>query len=397
MQLRVCVTAHCGQGGHRGYSATQKIIVEQVFWLTMDADIAAFCQHCLLCKISSGNERSLVPFAPILQANEPNAAIHFDFLYIGPSEQGENYVLIIKDNFSSYVWLEACEAATAMAPAEMLFRWFSAFGVCKVWISDRGSHFFNELMRELAKMLRVDHQFSPAYSPHTNGTVESVCKQYLRSSRAVLPDLKLEETKWPKSVPIIQSVLKNSPSKRLDNNTPLYVFTKLKSANPLAVTLSDQVIVPASLDFAQLQRTMAIDELSDAIENMHREVHEATTRERRNRINLHNRRTGVTDTKYVVGDYVLIAVPEQNRRHKLMAKWRGPRRVVRVESNSIYEVENILSFKRVVVHRSRLMHYSDASLNVSVQLQAAAEHLDHDVFTVKKFTDVRLNLDSTKS
>lgn len=212
----------------------------------------------------------------------------------------------------------------------------------------------------------------------------------------MLPDFALQEDDWPDVLPLLQSLLNNSARKRLNDNTPLYVFTKQKSAYPLAVTLSQQVVVPTSLDFAQIQRITAIEDVSvsDAVEKMHREVQEATTRVRGNRIKLHNQRTGVTGTKYVVGDYVLIAVPAKNRRHKLMAKWRGPRRIVRVESDSLYEVENILSFKRVVVHRSRLMHYSDATLEVSVELEAAAEHLDHDVFTVKTFSDLRLNPDS---
>lgn len=396
LQLRMCVAAHCGRGGHRGYETTHSNIAEAVYWETMEADIAAFCQHCLLCKISSSKELSLVPFSPTMQADRPNAAIHFDFLYCGPSKDGSKYVLILKDNFSAYVWLVVCEAATAAVTAQALFDWFSAFGVVPVWISDRGSHFLNEVMKALAKMLRVEHHFTPAYSPHTNGTVETVCKQVLRAIRALLPDFKLQEDEWPLFMPLIQSLLNNSPSRRLANHTPLYAFTKQQSSNPLAVVLAEQVVVPATMDFAQMQRATAITEVTDAVENIHREVRDATTRVRGDRIKLHNKRTGVRETKYVVSDFVLVAVPEKNRRHKLMAKWRGPRRVVRVESDSIYEVENILTFKRAVVHHSRLMHYSDAALEITVELEAAVEHMDHEVFTVKKFTDLRYNPDSAE-
>lgn len=145
-----------------------------------------------------------------------------------------------------------------------------------------------------------------------------------------------------------------------------------------------------------MQRISKIEELADAVEAMHREVQEATTRDRANRIKMHNQKTGVRSSNFVVGDYVLIAVPEQSRRHKLEAKWRGPRRVVRAESDSTYEVENILTFKRVIVHHSRLIHYHDPSLNITVELEAAAEHLDHDTYTVKAFTGLRLNADTAE-
>lgn len=160
MKRRVCVTAHCGRGGNRGCGATKQFISECVSWDTMDADIAAFCQHCLLCRISSGTNLPLVPYAPTLQCEEPNEAIHFDFLYCGPSKKGDAHVLILKNNFSSFVWLVICEAATVLVTAEALFGWFTSFGIVPIWISDRGYHFRNEVMGSLAETLHVHHRLT---------------------------------------------------------------------------------------------------------------------------------------------------------------------------------------------------------------------------------------------
>lgn len=128
---------------------------------------------------------------------------------------------------------------------------------------------------------------------------------------------------------------------------------------------------------------------------MHHEVHETTTRGLGNRIRQGNR-TGVRNSNYSVGDYVLIAVPEKNKRHKLIKKWRGPRRIVCTESNSIYGVENIFNLKRTLVHHSRLNQYADSSLNVTVELEAASDHLDHELYRVKKFTDLGFDPYSAK-
>ncbi len=49
LQLRICVAVHCGFGGHRGHTATTKIVKENLHWSTMEADIKAFVQSCLVC------------------------------------------------------------------------------------------------------------------------------------------------------------------------------------------------------------------------------------------------------------------------------------------------------------------------------------------------------------
>lgn len=77
------------------------------------------------------------------------------------------------------------------------------------------------------------------------------------------------------------------------------------------------------------------------IEKIHQEVSERQTREGARRIQFLNQRTGVRTTHFVEGDFVLVEAPEKKRRHKLMADRRGPRRVVRIESDSLYEIENI--------------------------------------------------------
>ncbi len=52
LQLRICVAAHCGLGGHRGLKATTNIVKEKLHWSTMDADVKAFVQSCLVCILS---------------------------------------------------------------------------------------------------------------------------------------------------------------------------------------------------------------------------------------------------------------------------------------------------------------------------------------------------------
>jgi Integrase core domain len=154
----------------------------------------------------------LVPFAETLHSDKPGEILHFDFRYMGPSLTGELYALILKDDASMYTWLIAAKRADADTAVNALMQWKAAFGTSTTWISDQASHFKCEVINKLGKALRVLHAFTPAYTPRANGTVEAVCKQVLRSGRALLADFGLQPDQWPEVLPLIQSVLNNSVS-----------------------------------------------------------------------------------------------------------------------------------------------------------------------------------------
>jgi hypothetical protein len=65
----------------------------------------------------------------------------------------------------------------------------------------------------------------------------------------VLPELKLYAGEWPEVVSMVQSVLNNSLSTRLNKRTPMQVFTGHAETTPLALILKDNVPVNSPLDF----------------------------------------------------------------------------------------------------------------------------------------------------
>jgi hypothetical protein len=111
-----------------------------------------------------------------------------------------------------------------------------------------------KIMAKLASELHVTHRFSPAYTPRANGTVESVCKQVLRASRALLADFKLQPDDWPRVLPLIQSVLNNLASDRLGGHTPMMAFTGHQITDPLALALTDNIVVPANTNLSKHSR-----------------------------------------------------------------------------------------------------------------------------------------------
>ena len=91
------------------------------------------------------------------------------------------------------------------------------------------------------------------------------------------------------------------------------------------------------------------------------------------------------------GDFVLMAV--LNRRQvqsKISRRWMGPYRVVVVESEWIYVVENIVTDERKTAHASRLRFYHDPSLETSAELIAFAAQTGIG-YAIKSIIEFRIN------
>jgi hypothetical protein len=263
-------------------------------------------EKCLLCKDTEPGEFMSVPFAETLHSDKPGEILHFDFLYMGPSLTGELYALILKDDASMYTWLIAAKRADADTVVNALMQWNAAFGTSTTWISDQAWHFKCEVINKLRKALRVLHALTPAYTRRANGTMEAVCKQVLRSGRALLVDFGLQPDQWPEVLPLIQSVLNNSSSTRLARRSSMQVFTGRKAPNPLALALAPTAVIPVEYSFAQAQKAAQADELQSRVAEIHKAAAQASTSRRQVAIERHNAKTHVNKANFSVGDFVLV-------------------------------------------------------------------------------------------
>jgi hypothetical protein len=149
----------------------------------------------------------------------------------------------------------------------------------------------------------------------------------------VLSELKMYADEWPEVVNMIQSVLNNCLSTRLNKRTPMKVFTGHAETTPLALMLKDNVPVNTPLDIIKAQKLMEVEKLSKSMTEIHAQVAEKATRDRKAAIYKHNDKTHVRSPNLQVEDYVLVAEQRYSSTYKLQVKWKGPRRVASVESD----------------------------------------------------------------
>jgi hypothetical protein len=74
----------------------------------------------------------------------------------------------------------------------------------------------------------------------------------------VLLELKMYEEEWPEVVNMVQSVLNNSLSTRLNKRTQMQVITGHAETTPLALMLKDNAPFNAPLNFIKAQKLMEV-------------------------------------------------------------------------------------------------------------------------------------------
>lgn len=406
LKLKILVASHCGPNGHRGKESTESIIRENFSWEGIKSDIDVFGKSCIHCIVTRSGEIIPRPLGSALHASRPNEVIHMDFLFMGDSgPYNPKYTLILKDDFSSYVWLWPSECATGANAADALSTWISSFGQIDWLVTDQGSHFSNELMRGLTKDLHTKHHFTTAYCPWANGTVERVCREVIRASRALLSEMRLPPKDWPAVLEAVQCVINQAPLKRLGfrtnepsvYRTPLEVFTGHLPGRPLIRALPVHKYQHASsLDLVKAEQLMKLDELQSAFLEMHKDVSERIDQSRKKQREIHSAKTNVHPVQFHVGDFVLIK-SSRGTQHKLQPKWIGPRRIVSCESPMVFTVQNIITKETEKCHARRMIHYMSKreGTEVNEKLLSYAQFAEENYQVVKAIRNIGQNQDGT--
>lgn len=393
LKLRIMIAGHSGICGYRGRSTTKAIIHAHFWWTNMETDVSNFVSSCIHCLCTETGETVPRPLGHALHATRPNELLHFDFCYLMNGEEDKTYVFVQKDDLSGYVWLSPCTAADAEAAAENLLRCFSVFGVVHRWVSDRGPHFRNEVIKNIRESTKSDHHFTLAYCPWSNGTVEVVCRELLKSTRALLSEFQLSPRSWPSVIPLVQAALNNSPLPRLGNRCPLTVMTGLRQDSPLLSIKQKEVkeSLVQSIEEVRLKQVINLPNIRDALDCIHKDVKDRSDKKRKTAIDAHNRRTGVRPINFGEGDFVLKGRLNRHQGRKPCLKWTGPYRVIGYMSDYIFEVEDILSKKSEELHGRRLKCFRNKSFQVTEEVRNHLSYQRDELLVVKEFEDIRNN------
>ena len=277
---------------------------------------------------------------------------------------GPEYVLVIVDGFSRFVWLVPFAAANAANCAGALAQWFALFGVVRGWVSDQGRHFQNQLLTELAYRLGAEHRFTAAYAPWSNGLVERVNLELRVSLSSICSCTGLASSKWPDVLPLVNAILNSAPSSALGGHSPMEVFLGRKPTSPLDVVFSPGTPVTFVAPSAEV--------IENHVSRLRTELSELTSAV----IGLRPRpvpmRSGETPMDFDIGDFVLVARSRKRASDKAAPIWNGPALVVKAVNDRTFTIRDLSSGLERDVHAEYLKRYADKSLTVTPQLRKFA-------------------------
>lgn len=95
------------------------------------------------------------------------------------------YVLVLKDDLTSYTCLVPHSSPVAEAAVDSLSKWIAAFGSMDWLVSDRGPHLKSSIVRMITDESFIDHHISTAYCPLAHETVEGKWEEVLRAARSL--------------------------------------------------------------------------------------------------------------------------------------------------------------------------------------------------------------------
>ena len=190
-----------------------------ITWPKLKEECLQYIRQCTACQHYNIAQKGYHPLQAV-HATLPGEHIAIDLAQFPKSEKKNEFVLVVVDVCTRFVFLRAMQTRDATTVAGLLYTLFSDIGFPKIIQSDNGPEFRNELVATVTKMVMIKHRFSTPYHPRGNGVVE----RSVRSVKDLLPKLldgKIQH--WDDYLPMVQLQL-NTKVTSFHNSTPFSLF-----------------------------------------------------------------------------------------------------------------------------------------------------------------------------
>ncbi len=295
LNLWILIAAHTGKGGHPSWRTTKATVESHFWWKGLAKHVESFVHSCIHCIVTESGSVVPRPLGHALHAVKPNELLYFDFCFMMPGEDNLAYVLILKDDHSGTSgWFLQLNRTLRPPPTRSstgsprLVPYRSEYPTVALI---PGTSWFGSSAKRPS--LRTT---SPSRTVH--GATEpsrSFCRDLLWATRALLSELHLPKRCWPSIMQLVQSALNNAPLQRLGNRCPLTAFIGLPQDTPLASIKRKEAGVAKfhRIDYVRALQVMVVDKLQRALDKLHKEVSERSTKKRQAAVDSHNRKMSV--------------------------------------------------------------------------------------------------------
>lgn len=238
---------------------------------------------------------------------------------VGPlprSSSGKRYILVICDYATRYPEAVALRTIDANAVAEELLSFFARVGVPEEILTDQGTNFTSQLLKEVYRLLHIQPIKTTPYHPQTDGLVE----RFNGTLKAMLRKTAAEGKDWDRLLPYLLFAYREVPQAST-GFSPFELVYGRNVRGPLDI-LKESWEASARSPESVVSYVMTVQERLEKLRDI---VHENLEHAQRTQKQWYDRNS--RQREFSPGDQVLILLPTSS--NKLLAEWRGPYPVLR--------------------------------------------------------------------
>ena len=351
--------------GHFSHRKTAEKVNKSFYWPKMYSDIYKYCRSCDKCQRVGAKGR--VKHAPMIKL--PIVSIPFEKVAIdlvGPltptSSHGHRCILTMIDYANHFPEAVPSKGISSIEVAEALMSIFSRVSIPKQILSDRGLQFTSEMIGEVYELVGVKPIFTSPQHPMANGRVErqhAVLKSILKKLCSMKPK------EWDRYIPAALFAMRETPNDSL-GFSPFEMLYCRQVRGPLAIF--HELWANPDLSTNAKSSYQFVFELREKLE----ETAEIAADCQIVAMDKYKTYFDLKNSKrtFNVGDEVLVLLPDNS--NKLLMSWRGPFKVLKVQSKVDYIVD--VKGKAKLFHVNLLKRYYRRADN---SLLAVIEENDH--------------------
>ncbi|UYV76584.1 hypothetical protein LAZ67_14001277, partial [Cordylochernes scorpioides] len=337
--------------GHLGVARTTYRLKNKYHWPSMLKDVSEFVKTCHLCQSRKGSNQSPSGLLqPIPPANYPFERIGIDFVGPLPStKRRRKWIIVLTVYYTRYAETKAVSEATVKEVSTFLIeQFFLRHGAPRFLISDRGSQFTSNLMKEVMKMCKVKHCFTTSYHPQTNGLTERLNRTLINM---ISMYVNTDQKNWDEILPFVTHAYNTT----IQETTGYSPFFLLFGREPMSLLDDDNIPIDNNMNDYDEYIENYLDKIARTRQVVINNTEKTQERMKRNYDKKHNERI------YEPGHLVAVWTPVRKigKCEKLLRKYFGPYRILKKLSNVNYLIEpkDNPGQDPLIVHVSRLKPY----------------------------------------
>jgi ribosomal protein L21E len=249
---------------------------------------------------------------------------------------------VISDYASRFVITIPMKDQTAHTVAKCLVhKIITKYGAPQHVLTDRGTNFLSTLVKEICILFKIKQMRTTAYHPQTDGLVERFNRTLIDMLTCYVVD---EPEQWERFLPYVTFAYNTAVQSTLQE-CPFFLFFGRLPVLPNDVKLNLRYETTGDDAFMYTKKWMQAQKLA------RKHLFKAQEKQK------FSYNLGTIDTKYEVGDWVLLKAPPMAG--KFINRWNGPFKITKNYSKVNYEIENMenKNQKRMIVHVNRLKKF----------------------------------------